>query len=100
MFKLIKMFIYLIIIVSIVVVFIMWNGGEKLRWFGKKSENVGKTIKEKTEYIGDKSDKIKENLDNKKETIEGTVKTVVETAEKHGIIRREGVEKPEVRGKK
>lgn len=100
MFKLIKMFIYLIIIVSVVVVFIMWNGGEKLRWFGKKSENVGKTIKEKTEYIGDKSDKIKENLDNKKDAIEGTVKTVVETAEKHGIIRREVEAKPEVRSKK
>ncbi|MDD5434896.1 MAG: hypothetical protein PH343_05650 [Nitrospira sp.] len=89
MFRLIKMFIYLIIIISVVVVFIMYNGGEKLRWFGKKSEDVGKTIKEKTEYIGDKSDKIKENLDDKKEAIEGKVKTVVETAEKHGIIRRE-----------
>ena len=85
MFKLLKMFIYLIIISAIVIVFIMYNGGEKLRWFGKKSENVGKTIKE--------------NLDNKKEAIEGKVKTVVETAEKHGIIRREGAEKPEVRGK-
>ncbi len=89
MFRLIKMFIYLIIIATIVIVFIMYNGGDKLRWFGKKSENVGKTIKEKTEYMGDKSDKIKKNLDNKKEAIEGTVKTVVKTAEKHGIIRRE-----------
>ncbi len=89
MFRLIKMFIYLIIIVSIVVVFIMWNGGEKLRWFGKKSENIGKTIKDKTEYIGDKSDRLKEDIEGKKEAIEGKVKTVVETAEKHGIIRRE-----------
>lgn len=89
MFKLIKMFIYLIIIAGVVIFFIMWNGGEKLRWFGKKSENVGKTIKEKTEYIGDKSDRIKENIEGKKEVIEGKVKTVVETAERHGIIKRE-----------
>lgn len=89
MFKLLKMLIYLLIITGIIITFIMWNGGEKLRWFGRKSENAGKTIKEKTKYIGDKSDKIKENLEGKKEAIEGKVKAVVETAEKHGIIKRD-----------
>ncbi len=89
MFRLLRMFIYLIIIAGILITFIMWNGGEKIRWFGKKSAGVGKTIKEKSEYIGEKSDHIQEKLEDKKEFIEDKVKAAVEKAEKHGIIKRE-----------
>ena len=90
MFKLLRMSIYLIIIAGVIIAFIMWNGGEKIRWFGKKSADVGKTIKEKSEYVGEKSDQLKEKLEDKKETIEEKINTVVEKAEKQGIIRREG----------
>jgi len=93
MFKLIRIFIYLVIIAGIVVAFILWNGGDKIRWFGEQSEDVGKTIKEKSKYIGKQSDEIKEKLEEKKEVIEEKIDTVVEEAEKRGIIRREGADK-------
>lgn len=89
MFKLIKMFIYLVIVVGIFIAFIMWNGGEKMRWFGKKSEGIGKTIKEKSEYIGDKSDQLQEEIEDKTGIIEEKVRNVVKKAEEHGIIKRE-----------
>lgn len=90
MFKLFRMFIYLVIIAGVIIAFVLWNGGEKIRWFGKKSADIGGTIKEKSEYIGDKSDQLKDKIEDKTETIEEKVKTVVEKAEKHGIIKREG----------
>lgn len=89
MFRILRIFIYLIIIAGVVITFIMWNGGEKIRWVGKKSEKVGKTIKDKSELVGEKSDEIKETIENKTENIEEKVKDVVEKAEKHGIIKRE-----------
>ena len=95
MFKLFRMFIYLIIIVGVLITFIMWNGGEKIRWFGKKSEEVGRTIKKESKIIGDKSDQLKEKIEDKTEIIEDKVKSVVEKAEKHGIIKREGAGKEE-----
>lgn len=89
MFKLFRMFIYLVIIAGVIIAFVLWNGGDKLRWFGKKSQEAGKTIKEKSEYVGDKSDQLREKIEDKTEVIEDKVKTVVEKAEKHGIIKRE-----------
>lgn len=89
MFKIIKYLVYLSIIAGVIIAFIMWNGGDKIRWFGKKSEEIGHTVKEKSEVIGNKSDQIEEGLTDKKEFIEEKVKTVVEKAEKHGIIKRE-----------
>jgi len=93
MFKLIRIAIYLAIIAGIVIAFILWNGGDKIRWFGEQSEDVGKTIREKSKYIGKQSDQIKEKLEDKKDVIEDKIDTVVEEAEKRGIIRREGVDK-------
>lgn len=90
MLKLLRMFIYLFIVAGVIIAFIMWNGGDKIRWFGKKSEGVGHTLKEKSEVVGDKSDQLKEEITDKKEFIEEKVKAVVEKAEKHGIIKREG----------
>lgn len=98
MFKLFRMFIYLVIIAGVIIAFILWNGGDKIRWLGKKSEDIGRTIKEKSEYTGDKSDRLKEKIEEKKEAIEDKIKTVVEKAEEHGIIKRE--EKLENRSKK
>lgn len=91
--KLIRVLIYLIIIAGVVIAFILWNGGDKIRWFGERSEDVGKTIREKSKYIGKQSDEIKEKLEEKKEVIEEKIDTVVEEAEKRGIIRREGTDK-------
>ena len=89
MFKIIKYLIYLSIIAGVIIAFVMWNGGDKIRWFGKKSEEIGHTVKEKSEVVGDKSDKLEEGLTEKKEFIEEKVKTVVKKAEEHGIIKRE-----------
>ena len=89
MFKIIKYLVYLSIIAGIIIAFVMWNGGDKIRWFGKKSEEIGHTVKEKSEVVGDKSDKLEEGLSEKKEFIEEKVKTVVKKAEEHGIIKRE-----------
>ncbi|MBI5756338.1 MAG: hypothetical protein HZA12_05370 [Nitrospirae bacterium] len=93
MFKIIKYLVYLSVIVGVIIAFIMWNGGDKIRWFGKKSEGVGHTLKEKSEVVGDKSDQLKEEITDKKALIEEKIKTVVEKAEKHGIIKREGEER-------
>ena len=93
MFKLIRIAIYLAIIAGIVIAFILWNGGDKILWLAEQSEDVGKTIREKSKYIGKQSDQIKEKLEDKKEVIEDKIDTVVEEAEKRGIIRREGVDK-------
>lgn len=89
MFKLARMLVYLVIIAGVIIAFIMWNGGEKIRWFGKKSEEVGRTIKKESKVIGDRSDQLKEKIVDKAEVIEDKVKGVVEKAEKHGIIKRE-----------
>lgn len=89
MFKLFRMFIYLVIIAGVIIAFILWNGGEKIRWFGKKSGGIGQTIKEKSEYIGDKSDQLQEEIEDKTGIIEEKVRNVVKKAEKHGIIKRE-----------
>ena len=90
MFKILRYLIYLSIIAGIIIAFIMWNGGDKIRWLGKKSEGVGHTLKKKSEVVGGKSDQLKEGITEKKEFIEEKVKAVVEKAEKHGIIKREG----------
>lgn len=89
MFKIIKYLIYLTIIAGVIIAFVMWNGGDKIRWFGKKSEDIGHTVKKKSDVVGKKSDKLEEDLTEKKEYIEDTVKTVVKKAEEHGIIKRE-----------
>ena len=90
MFRLFRLMIYFIVIAGLIILFIMWNGGEKIRWFGKKTEEAGKTIKKKSEILGDKSDQLKDKIEDKKESIEETINTVVETAEKHGIIKKDG----------
>ncbi len=89
MFKIIKYLIYLSIIAGVIIAFVMWNGGDKIRWFGKKSEEIGHTVKEKSEAVGNKSDKLEEGLSEKKEFIEEKVKAVVKKAEERGIIKRE-----------
>ncbi len=89
MLKLIKYLIYLCIIAGIIIAFVMWNGGDKIRWFGRKSEEIGHTVKEKSEAVGKKSDNLEEGLSDKKEFIEEKVKAVVKKAEEHGIIKRE-----------
>ncbi|MCC6544316.1 MAG: hypothetical protein IT392_07420 [Nitrospirae bacterium] len=89
MFKIIKYLIYLTIIAGVIIAFVMWNGGDKIRWFGRKSEEIGHTVKKKSDVVGKKSDKLEEDLTEKKEFIEEKVKTVVKKAEEHGIIKRE-----------
>ncbi len=88
-FKLIKYLIYLSIITGVIIAFVMWNGGDKIRWFGKKSEEIGHTVKKKSDIVGSKSDQLEEGLSEKKELIEDKVKTVVKKAEEHGIIKRD-----------
>lgn len=85
MFRLIRWSFYLLIIAGIVTIFVMWNGGDKIRWIGRKSEEVGKAIREKTEAIGDKSDRVREEILEKKEQVED----IIEKAEKIGVIVRE-----------
>lgn len=89
MFKIIKYLVYLSIIAGVIIAFVMWNGGDKIRWFGKKSEEIGHTVKEKSDVVGKKSDQLEEGFTEKKEFIEEKVKTVVKKAEEHGIIKRE-----------
>jgi len=90
MFKMIKIFIYLVILSGIVITFVLWNGGDKIRWFGKKSREVGEAIEKRSGYIGEKSDRLKKEIEGKREVIEEKVKAVVEKAERHGIVKREG----------
>ncbi len=95
MFRLTRLFFYLIILAGIFLAFVMWNGGEKIRWFGKKSEEIGRTIKEKSDEIGDKSDKIREDVLGKKRAVEETITNVVKAAESIGIIEKEREKKLE-----
>lgn len=81
MFKLLKRLIVLIIIAAIVFLALsLWQGGKPFRWFGKKSEQAGEIVKEKSEEAGKEADKIKK----KTEDIKGTTKKVTEGIKKTG----------------
>jgi len=88
MFRLARLIIYLLIIGGLILVFIRWNGGDKIRWIGKKAEEIGKTVKKKTEIIGKKADQLKEDIIKK----EKSARELIEKMEALGIIKRNGKE--------
>ncbi len=63
MFKLLKRLICIVVIALIIFFGLaLWEGGEKFRWFGRKSEKAGRIIKKESESVGEKADKIKEGV--------------------------------------
>ncbi len=85
MFRLIRLFIYLVIMGGLIIAFIRWNGGNKIRWIGRKSEHVGKIVRKKTEIIGEKADQLQEKIIKK----EKSAKEMIEKMENLGIIKRD-----------
>ena len=81
-----------VILLILLIAFILWNGGDKLRWFGQKSAETGKAIQEKSEEVGETSDRLKKTIEEKKEVVGEKIEGVVDTAKKHGIIKREPLE--------
>jgi Sec-independent protein translocase protein TatA len=80
-----KLIFWPIILVILILAILLWSGGDKLRWFGQKTEETGKTIREKAEDL----DRLKKGIEQKKETVNKTLQGVVDTAEKRGILKRE-----------
>ncbi len=75
MFKLIRRIICLVITLAIIIIALaIWKGGEGFRWFGKKTEQTGKTI----EKFGDTVDEIKEDKEKAKEKAKETLKQLKE----------------------
>lgn len=83
MFKLIKRLIGVIIIAAIVFIALsLWQGGKPFRWFGKKSEQAGGIVKEKSEEIGKEADKIKKKTEDMKDTTKKVTEGIKNTGEK------------------
>ncbi|HHN66081.1 MAG TPA: hypothetical protein ENK09_12025 [Nitrospirae bacterium] len=59
--KLIRRVICLIVLITaLFLVLSVLRGGEPFRWFGHKSEEVGREIREKSEKLAEEADKLKE----------------------------------------
>lgn len=84
-----KLVLWPIFLFCLLVGLILWKGGDKIRWFGKKTAETGTAIQKKTEAIGQTSDRIKETFDDQTKSINQKIDQVVEKAEKRGILKRE-----------
>lgn len=83
MFKMVKRIIGIILIIAIIFIALaLWRGGEPFKWFGKKSENAGKIIREKSKAVGEEADRIKEKKEHIKEVTEQVTKGVGKAGEK------------------
>jgi gas vesicle protein len=82
MFKLIKRLISIIIIAALIFLALsLWQGGKPFRWFGKKSEQAGETIREKSNEIGTEADRIKKGTEELKGKTEKVKKGIRNTGE-------------------
>lgn len=71
MFKLIRRVICIAVILAIITMGLaFWRGGERLLWFGKKAEETGKAVREKTEEFVKEADKTKKEAEDIKKRIE------------------------------
>lgn len=72
----------LIIIALVFLALSLWQGGQPFRWFGKKTEQAGEIIREKSEDVGREADGLKKKTEDMKETTDKVTKGIKKTGEK------------------
>ncbi len=97
MFKLIKRIICISILTVIAFFVISYlYGGEKFRWFGKKSEEAARIIRQSSDNLADRADSLKNAKDTFKEVINNAmklIKIVTEMDEKSELNDKNKLEK-------
>ncbi|MEW6053594.1 MAG: hypothetical protein AB1552_07390 [Nitrospirota bacterium] len=72
----------LIVIALVFLALSLWQGGQPFRWFGKKTEQAGEIIREKSEDVGREADGLKKKTEDMKETTGKVTKGIKKTGEK------------------
>lgn len=84
MFKLIWKIGCLAVIIIIVLLYLAVNrGGLDFRWFGTKSEEAGKYLKNKSENIAEKADTIHTTTETIQKKVESTVDKITDKSKTH-----------------
>jgi len=83
MFSLIKRLIGILMIAAVLFLLLsLWKGGKPFRWFGKKSEQAGEAVREKSNQLAEEADKIKKKTDNVTDTTKKVTEDIREVRKK------------------